>query len=57
MCDFCFPIYEYNCVLPLNYMQYLGNVVAPLELDQSGTHTLWTEGSLSLEQNCYGYFA
>ena len=40
-----------------SYMQYLGNVVAPLEFDQSGTHTFWTECSLSLKLNCYGYFA
>ena len=49
MCDFCSLICEYICVLPLNYMQCLCNVVAPLELDQSGTHTLWTKWGLSLK--------
>ena len=57
ICEFCSPICEYICILPLNYMQCLCNAVAPLELDKSGTHTLWTEWSLSLKLNCYAYFA
>ena len=41
--EFYSPTYEHIYVLPLNYMQCLCNVVAPLEFDQRGTHTLWTE--------------
>ena len=44
-------------MLLLNYMQSLGNVIAFLEFNQSNTHTLWTEGSLSLELIYYGHFA
>ena len=31
--------YDNTIVLPLNYMQSLGNVVAPLEFNQSNAHT------------------
>ena len=43
-------------VLLLNYMQSLGNVVTSLEFNQSNIHTLWTEGSLSLELIYYGHY-
>ena len=44
-------------LLLLNYMQSLGDVIVSLEFNRSSTHTLWIEGSLSLELIYYSYFA
>ena len=40
ICELCSPTCEYSFVLPPNYIQCLCNAKTPLELDQSGTHTL-----------------